>query len=62
MGHVGLTPQAISSIGGFRPYGRSADEAVNVVKMALVRPGEGGRGGQGGTRACGACSAEERRR
>lgn len=37
MGHVGLTPQAISSLGGFRPYGRSAEEAVNVVKMALAR-------------------------
>lgn len=36
MGHVGLTPQAISSLGGFRPYGRNAEEAVQVVKMALA--------------------------
>jgi 3-methyl-2-oxobutanoate hydroxymethyltransferase len=30
MGHVGLTPQAISALGGFRPQGRSAGGAVQV--------------------------------
>jgi 3-methyl-2-oxobutanoate hydroxymethyltransferase len=30
MGHVGLTPQSISSLGGFRPQGRTAAEAVKV--------------------------------
>eukprot|EP00959_Pyramimonas_sp_CCMP1952_P109465 2289548-Pyramimonas_sp.AAC.1 len=30
LGHVGLTPQAISSLGGFRPQGRTAIEAVKV--------------------------------
>eukprot|EP00793_Prasinoderma_coloniale_P001391 PRCOL_00005166-RA len=34
MGHVGLTPQAISSIGGFRPTGRSARAAMDVVREA----------------------------
>jgi 3-methyl-2-oxobutanoate hydroxymethyltransferase len=34
MGHVGLTPQAISMLGGFRPYGRSASEALEVVRRA----------------------------
>jgi len=30
MGHVGLTPQAISVMGGFRPQGRSAESALQV--------------------------------
>lgn len=30
MGHVGLTPQAISVLGGFRPQGKSVDSAVKV--------------------------------
>jgi len=34
MGHVGLTPQSISALGGFRPCGRSAAEAVQVVRRA----------------------------
>ncbi|CAI7807257.1 unnamed protein product [Closterium sp. NIES-53] len=34
MGHVGLTPQAISSLGGFRPQGRSAASALKVVQHA----------------------------
>lgn len=33
---MGLTPQAISALGGFRPCGRSAPEAVQVVKRALA--------------------------
>lgn len=36
MGHVGLTPQSISVLGGFRPSGRSASEAVKVVRAALA--------------------------
>uniref|UniRef100_A0A061S4W5 3-methyl-2-oxobutanoate hydroxymethyltransferase n=1 Tax=Tetraselmis sp. GSL018 TaxID=582737 RepID=A0A061S4W5_9CHLO len=42
MGHVGLSPQSISVLGGFRPQGRSASEAMTVVKEALAlqaRPG-----------------------
>ncbi|CAI5514354.1 unnamed protein product, partial [Closterium sp. Naga37s-1] len=34
MGHVGLTPQAISSLGGFRPQGRSVASALKVVQHA----------------------------
>lgn len=30
IGHVGLTPQAISVLGGFRPQGRNIDSAVKV--------------------------------
>lgn len=30
MGHVGLTPQAISQLGGFRPQGRTAKAAMQV--------------------------------
>lgn len=30
MGHVGLTPQAISVLGGFRPQGQNADSALQV--------------------------------
>eukprot|EP00897_Mesotaenium_endlicherianum_P000146 jgi/Mesen1/10131/ME000075S09633 len=36
MGHVGLTPQAISSLGGFRPQGRSAASALQVLEHALA--------------------------
>lgn len=35
MGHVGLTPQAISVLGGFRPQGRNVCSAVKVVETAL---------------------------
>ncbi|KAL6569561.1 3-methyl-2-oxobutanoate hydroxymethyltransferase 1, mitochondrial [Orobanche minor] len=31
MGHVGLTPQAISVLGGFRPQGRNVDSAVKIM-------------------------------
>eukprot|EP00887_Chlorella_sp_A99_P004330 scaffold15.g4330.t1 len=34
MGHVGLTPQAISVLGGFRPAAQSASEALRVIKEA----------------------------
>ncbi|CAA3033432.1 3-methyl-2-oxobutanoate hydroxymethyltransferase 1, mitochondrial-like [Olea europaea subsp. europaea] len=36
MGHVGLTPQAISVLGGFRPQGRNVDSAVKVVETGLA--------------------------
>ncbi|CAK9309782.1 unnamed protein product [Citrullus colocynthis] len=35
MGHVGLTPQAISVLGGFRPQGRNIASAVEVVETAI---------------------------
>ena len=35
MGHVGLTPQAISVIGGFRAQGRTAHRARELVDDAL---------------------------
>ena len=36
MGHVGLTPQSISVLGGFRPQGRSAQDALQIVRDAKV--------------------------
>ena len=36
MGHVGLLPQSISVLGGFRPQGQSAASALRVVEDALV--------------------------
>ncbi|HWM16524.1 MAG TPA: 3-methyl-2-oxobutanoate hydroxymethyltransferase [Microbacterium sp.] len=36
MGHVGLTPQTASSIGGYRSQGRTADEAVAVYDSAFA--------------------------
>lgn len=33
MGHVGLTPQAISVLGGFRPQGRNVLSAVKVHRL-----------------------------
>lgn len=35
MGHVGLTPQAISVLGGFRPQGRNVASAVKVYLSLL---------------------------
>ena len=35
MGHVGLTPQAVSVIGGFRAQGRTADQAEALLEDAL---------------------------
>ncbi|KAI3426433.1 hypothetical protein D9Q98_008801 [Chlorella vulgaris] len=34
MGHVGLTPQSISVLGGFRPAAQSASEALRVIREA----------------------------
>ncbi|RWR80313.1 ketopantoate hydroxymethyltransferase family protein [Cinnamomum micranthum f. kanehirae] len=36
MGHVGLTPQAISVLGGFRPQGKNVASALKVVETALA--------------------------
>ncbi|KAI3743954.1 hypothetical protein L1987_57026 [Smallanthus sonchifolius] len=36
MGHVGLTPQAISVLGGFRPQGKNILSAVKVIETALA--------------------------
>ncbi|KAJ3694576.1 hypothetical protein LUZ60_010056 [Juncus effusus] len=36
MGHVGLTPQSISVLGGFRPQGKTVSSAVKVVETALA--------------------------
>ncbi|GMJ01392.1 ketopantoate hydroxymethyltransferase 1 [Hibiscus trionum] len=36
IGHVGLTPQAISVLGGFRPQGRNVASAVKVVETAMA--------------------------
>ncbi|XP_057533627.1 3-methyl-2-oxobutanoate hydroxymethyltransferase 2, mitochondrial-like [Amaranthus tricolor] len=36
MGHVGLTPQAISVLGGFKPQGRNISSAIKVVETALA--------------------------
>ena len=35
MGHIGLTPQAISVIGGFRAQGRTANRARKLIDEAL---------------------------
>ncbi|OVA02111.1 Ketopantoate hydroxymethyltransferase [Macleaya cordata] len=35
MGHVGLTPQAISVLGGFRPQGKNVASALKVVETAM---------------------------
>lgn len=38
IGHVGLTPQAISVLGGFRPQGRNISSAVKVSSDRLLSP------------------------
>ena len=42
MGHVGLTPQAISTLGGFRPQGRTAAGAIQVrsPSLLILAPGD----------------------
>ena len=34
MGHLGLTPQSVSSLGGFRLQGKSAKQAKKIVDDA----------------------------
>jgi 3-methyl-2-oxobutanoate hydroxymethyltransferase len=36
MGHVGLTPQSASALGGFKAQGRTADQAAKVTEDALA--------------------------
>jgi len=36
MGHIGLTPQSFSALGGFRAQGRSTKEALKLVEDALA--------------------------
>ena len=61
MGHIGLTPQSATMLGGFKAQGRSAEKAVALLRDAraleaevlLARPGGGAvaRGGTDLTRA-----------
>jgi hypothetical protein len=37
MGHVGLTPQAISVLGGFRAQGKTVDSALKVTLHCIAR-------------------------
>jgi len=36
MGHIGLTPQSVHQLGGFRPQGREASEARQLLEDALL--------------------------
>jgi len=36
MGHVGLTPQTATALGGYRAQGRSADAAARIAREALA--------------------------
>jgi 3-methyl-2-oxobutanoate hydroxymethyltransferase len=36
MGHIGLTPQSATKLGGFKAQGRTADAAVRLVEDALA--------------------------
>jgi 3-methyl-2-oxobutanoate hydroxymethyltransferase len=36
MGHVGLTPQTASALGGYRSQGRTAERALEVIEDALA--------------------------
>ena len=36
MGHVGLTPQTATSLGGFKAQGRTADRATKIAEEALA--------------------------
>jgi 3-methyl-2-oxobutanoate hydroxymethyltransferase len=36
MGHIGLTPQAVNQLGGFRVQGRSRDEARKLIADAIA--------------------------
>lgn len=41
MGHLGLTPQSVNQLGGFRPQGRSATAAKRLLEDALLLEGAG---------------------
>jgi 3-methyl-2-oxobutanoate hydroxymethyltransferase len=36
MGHVGLTPQTATALGGFKAQGRTADQAVKIAEEAMA--------------------------
>jgi 3-methyl-2-oxobutanoate hydroxymethyltransferase len=36
MGHLGLTPQSVHQLGGFRPQGREANAATRLIEDALL--------------------------
>ena len=36
VGHLGLTPQSVNQLGGFRTQGRSAEAALRLVQDALL--------------------------
>lgn len=36
MGHIGLTPQSVYQIGGYRVMGRTAEEATRLLRDALA--------------------------
>src|SRR3712207_2463629 len=36
MGHIGLTPQTATALGGYRSQGRTAERAMDVVRGALA--------------------------
>lgn len=36
MGHVGLTPQTATALGGYKAQGRSADSAISIARGALA--------------------------
>lgn len=36
MGHVGLTPQSYSALGGFKAQGKTADQAMKVIEDSLA--------------------------
>ena len=36
MGHLGLTPQSVHKLGGFRPQGRDAETAFKLLEDALI--------------------------
>lgn len=41
MGHVGLTPQSVSVLGGFRPQAQVASEALRVLHQAKALQASG---------------------
>jgi len=41
MGHVGLTPQTATALGGYRAQGRTADQAIAVARDAIALEGAG---------------------
>ena len=36
MGHVGLTPQTATALGGYRAQGRTAERALDVARDAVA--------------------------